>query len=150
MTSTHALPPDADVEPAVITSRSGSNLIAGFACLDAERRDAMVAIYAFCRVVDDAVDDAPDADVGRKRLAFWRDELAATEGGAPRSPVGRALQQARQRFDVPQEPLQELSSPAAVCLNVPRKMAEVNHISCLKSLYFQSDDTEAGAVISVT
>lgn len=130
MTSTHALPPDADVEPAVITSRSGSNLIAGFACLDAERRDAMVAIYAFCRVVDDAVDDAPDADVGRKRLAFWRDELAATEGGAPRSPVGRALQQARQRFDVPQEPLQELVEGCAMDLEPGIEDADELHLYC--------------------
>ncbi|MCK5943373.1 MAG: squalene/phytoene synthase family protein, partial [Planctomycetes bacterium] len=53
-------PPDADLDPEAITARSGSNFLAGFVCLDRERRAAMTVVYAFCRVVDDAVDDAPD------------------------------------------------------------------------------------------
>ena len=53
-------PPDAGLDPQGITTRSGSNFLAGFLCLDEARREAMTAIYAFCRVVDDAVDESPD------------------------------------------------------------------------------------------
>lgn len=124
------LPPDAGAEPAAITARSGSNLVAGFACLDAERREAMVAIYAFCRVVDDAVDDAPDVDTARERLAFWRAELEATDGGSPRSPVGRALQRAMARFSVPKAPLLELVDGCAMDLEPGIEDVNELHLYC--------------------
>jgi phytoene/squalene synthetase len=110
------VPPAADVSPAAITKRSGSSFLAGFLCLDRERREAMTAIYGFCRVVDDAVDDAPDTSVGRAHLDFWRRELQAVFDGAPATPVGAALQAASQRFGVAQEPLTELVDGVAMDL----------------------------------
>ena len=79
-------PPGAELAPESITARSKSSFLAGFACMGEERRAAMTAIYAFCRVVDDAVDEAPDAATGRGRLAFWRSELEAAYGAAPTTP----------------------------------------------------------------
>lgn len=100
-----APPPAAALAPAEITARSGSNFLAGFACLDRDRRAGMEAIYAFCRVVDDAVDDAPDQATGRAHLEFWRAELAAAERGAASTPVGKALQHTAARFGPLAEPL---------------------------------------------
>ncbi len=117
------LPPGAEASAAQIASGSGSNFLAGFIGLDAERRAGMIAIYAFCRVADDAVDDAPDADTGERHLAFWRGELAAAANGTAQTPVGRDLQQALQRFAVPRGPLEDLLDGVATDLR-PRPFAD--------------------------
>lgn len=98
MNATLLPPPGATLQPDEITARSGSSFLAGFLCLDAERRAGMTAIYAFCRVADDAADDAPDVVTGRAHLQFWREELDAAAAGRARSPVGVALQRTMQRF----------------------------------------------------
>jgi len=71
-----------------------------FLVLPAAQRRAIVAVWDFCRAVDDAVDETPAGDVG-----VWRDELARAygEGGAPRTPQGRALQPFIRPFDLPQQ-----------------------------------------------
>lgn len=108
MNETVGPPPAATSTAAAIAARSGSNFLAGFVCLPPDRRAAMTAIYAFCRVVDDAADDAPDAATGRAHLQFWIDELAAAQRAEARTPVGRELQSAMQRFAVPAAPLRDL------------------------------------------
>lgn len=116
-------PPNADLDPADVTARSGSNFLAGFACMDAARRAGMTAIYAFCRVADDAVDDAPDAATGSTHLAFWRAELHAAAAGRAATPVGRALQATMQRFGMPPGPLDDLLDGVATDL-APRPFAD--------------------------
>src|SRR5579871_6156210 len=71
-----------------------------FLVLPATQRRAIIAVWDFCRAVDDAVDETPAGDVG-----VWRDELARAygEGGAPRTPQGRALQPFIRPFDLPQQ-----------------------------------------------
>ncbi|MEZ6037987.1 MAG: squalene/phytoene synthase family protein [Planctomycetota bacterium] len=110
------MPPGAELAPESITARSKSSFLAGFAFMGEERRAAMVVIYAFCRVVDDAVDEAPDVATGRTRLQFWRGELEAVYGGTPATPVGRALQQAARRFGIPRAPLSDLLDGCATDL----------------------------------
>ncbi|MEC8252070.1 MAG: squalene/phytoene synthase family protein [Planctomycetota bacterium] len=110
-------PPDAELDPRGITARSGSNFLAGFVCLDEARREAMTAIYAFCRVVDDAVDESPDPATGAARLAYWGEELEAAAAARARAPVGLALQDAMQRFGVRAEPLRELVAGCATDLD---------------------------------
>lgn len=117
------LPPGANVSAAQIAGGSGSNFLAGFIGLDAARRAGMTAIYAFCRVADDAVDEAPDAATGERHLAFWRGELAAAANGTAQTPVGRDLQQALQRFGVPVSPLGDLLDGVATDLR-PRPFAD--------------------------
>ncbi len=116
MTAAVGAPVCAGMRPEEIAARSGSNFLAGFVCLGAERRRGMTAIYAFCRVVDDAVDDAPDAATGRVHLRFWRDELAAAAAGTARTPVGVELQETMRRFAVPREPLDALLDGVAMDL----------------------------------
>ena len=70
---------------------SGSSFYYSFLLLPPEQRRAITALYAFCREVDDAVDEAADPGVARAKLTWWRGEVrAAFEGGA-QHPVARAL-----------------------------------------------------------
>jgi phytoene synthase len=114
MKATAAAPPGALLRPQEVTQRSGSNFLAGFACLEKRRREGMTVIYAFCRVVDDAVDAAPDPATARAHLQFWRSELTATAAGAATTPVGKALQATMQEFGVPAAPLEALLDGVAM------------------------------------
>ncbi|MBL8755972.1 MAG: squalene/phytoene synthase family protein [Planctomycetes bacterium] len=116
-------PASAAFAPADVTRSSGSNFLAGFVCLDAARRDGMTAIYAFCRVADDAVDDAPDAATGAAHLEFWRQELDAAACGRAATPVGRSVQAAMQRFGVAPGPLADLLDGVATDLR-PQPFAD--------------------------
>jgi phytoene synthase len=71
---------------------SGSSFYYSFLFLPSERRRAITAVYAFCREVDDVVDETSDTGVAQAKLAWWRTELAALFGGTPSHPVTQALQ----------------------------------------------------------
>ena len=116
MTGDAVAPASARLRPEEIAARSGSNFLAGFLGLDAARRAGMTAIYAFCRVADDAVDEAPDAATGRTHLQFWRDELAAAAAGEATTPVGRAVQATMQTFGLGTAPLVALLDGVAMDL----------------------------------
>lgn len=87
-------------------ARSGSSFYYSFRFLPPERRRAITALYAFCREVDDVVDEVTDPGVARLKLAWWRNEIAAVFGGAPRHPVALALAPAVAAFKLPQEHFQ--------------------------------------------
>jgi phytoene/squalene synthetase len=123
VTAVSTAPASAALRPETIVAHSGSNFLTGFVCLDPARRAGMTAIYAFCRVADDAVDEAPDALTGERHLAFWRGELAAAAAGAATTPVGAAVQAAMQRFGVPAGPLGDLLDGVATDLS-PRPFAD--------------------------
>ncbi|MBL9077237.1 MAG: squalene/phytoene synthase family protein [Planctomycetes bacterium] len=116
-------PPGAALLPEEIAARSRSNFLTGFLCLDQARRQGMTAIYAFCRVADDAVDDAPDPATGARHLEFWRQELAAAARGTACTPVGQALQATMQRFGLSPAPLGDLLLGVAMDLE-PRGAAD--------------------------
>lgn len=93
---------------AQVTRRSGSSFAAAFWMLPRPKRRALHAIYAFCRLADDIADD-PEVQGDRIRLLRrWREELDAAYGGTSQSPVGIALGDAARRFELPQEPFDEL------------------------------------------
>ncbi|RYE90847.1 MAG: squalene synthase HpnD, partial [Oxalobacteraceae bacterium] len=71
---------------------SGSSFYYSFLFLPPERRRAITALYAFCREVDDTVDETSDEAVARTKLGWWRKEVAAMLAGAPTHPVTKALQ----------------------------------------------------------
>jgi len=96
-----AMTPDAYCEEKA--ARSGSSFYYSFRFLPPERRRAIVALYAFCREVDDVVDEVTDPGVARLKLAWWRSEIAAVFGGTPRHPVALALAPAVTTFKLPQE-----------------------------------------------
>ena len=70
---------------------SGSSFYYSFLFLPPPRRRAITAFYAFCREVDDVVDEAKDIGVARAKLAWWRTEVANLFAGHPTHPVTHAL-----------------------------------------------------------
>ena len=87
-------------------ARSGSSFYYAFLFLPPPRRAAITAFYAFCREVDDVVDEVSDASVAANKLAWWRREVDAAFGGAPTHPVMQALQPIAADFDIRAEHLQ--------------------------------------------
>ena len=70
---------------------SGSSFYYSFLFLPAERRRAITALYAFCREVDDVVDEGGEPQVAAAKLAWWRAEVGELFAGRPQHPVTRAL-----------------------------------------------------------
>ena len=73
-------------------AKSGSSFYYSFLFLPPERRRAITALYAFCREVDDVVDECSDASVARIKLAWWRTQVDQLFAGQAEHPVTRALQ----------------------------------------------------------
>ena len=73
-------------------SASGSSFYYSFLFLPPPRRRAITALYAYCREVDDAVDETSDAAVAAAKLDWWHTEIERLFAGAPQHPVTRALQ----------------------------------------------------------
>jgi len=82
---------------------SGSSFYYSFMFLPPERRRAIVALYAFCREVDDVVDEVHDTGVAQAKLAWWRQEVARVFEGTPEHPVGKALLPVVRDYALPQE-----------------------------------------------
>lgn len=72
-------------------AKSGSSFYYSFMFLPPERRRAIIALYAFCREVDDVVDECKDAGIARTKLQWWRSEIAKLYDGKPDHPVTKAL-----------------------------------------------------------
>jgi len=89
-------------------AQSGSSFYYAFLFLPPQRRRAITALYAFCREVDDIVDECTDTGVARAKLAWWRQELARLYAGQPQHPVARALAPAIQPFGIKHEYLAEI------------------------------------------
>ena len=82
---------------------SGSSFYYSFRFLPPDRRRAITAFYAFCREVDDVVDECHDPAPARAKLAWWRDEVARLYAGKPTHPVTRALTEAVDTFRLPED-----------------------------------------------
>ena len=87
---------------------SGSSFYYSFLFLPPERRRAITALYAFCREVDDVVDECSDAQIARTKLAWWRMEVGKLFQGAPGHPVTRALQPHVGNFGMREQQLNEI------------------------------------------
>jgi phytoene synthase len=91
-----------------VTLRSGSSFAAAFWMFPKRERQAVHAIYAFCRFADDLADDPHVSGSRALLLERWRAELFAAYQGVPTHPVGIALADAVRRFDLPREIFEEL------------------------------------------
>jgi 15-cis-phytoene synthase len=96
-----------------------------FLVLPADQRRAIVAVWDFCRAVDDAVDEAPAAASttpgGRAAVEFWRDELARCfEGRRPSTSQGVALQPLIPRFNLPRQAFDDVVDGVAMDLDTTR------------------------------
>src|SRR5712671_6088322 len=86
-----------------ITRKSASNLALAFILLPRPKRDAMSALYAFCREVDDVADEETvPVEKRRLQLADWRNDIKrACENGSPQFAVNCELQPIVQKFKLP-------------------------------------------------
>ena len=92
--------------------QSGSSFYYSFLYLPAEKRRAITALYAFCREVDDVVDECSDEAVARAKLAWWRQEVNAIFNAEsptkPTHPVAKALATVSRTFNLTAERLNQI------------------------------------------
>lgn len=101
-------PPEAQAYCTALTKQSGSNFYYSFLFLPRDRQQAMYTVYAFCKEVDNAVDDPPPGSNPQQELRRWRTELDAAYHGAPTFPVAISLAQHARRLSIPQAYFEEL------------------------------------------
>ena len=102
-------------------AKSGSSFYYSFRFLPDEKRRAITALYAFCREVDDVVDEVREPLVARAKLDWWREEIARPyRGEAATHPVVQALTGPMERFDLPLEHFQEIIDGMAMDLEYNR------------------------------
>lgn len=89
-------------------AKSGSSFYYSFLFLPPPQRQAITALYAFCREVDDVVDECTDTNVARIKLQWWREEVGRIFEGTSRHPVGQALAGATATYNLPQEHFLEI------------------------------------------
>ena len=105
-----------------------------FLVLPPRKRDAIIAVWDFCRAVDDAVDEAPaEGTPGREgrireALAAWRRELACCyDGQPPLTPEGRALQPFVREFTLPRQAFEDVIDGVEMDIDPPR-YADFDHL----------------------
>ena len=85
---------------------SGSSFYYAFLFLPKERRAAITAFYAFCREIDDVVDEVIDPGVAHTKLAWWQGEVVKSFAGGPSHPVTKALMPHTARYSIEARHLQ--------------------------------------------
>lgn len=73
------------------TAKSGSSFYYSFMFLPKDKREAITALYAFCREVDDIADECTDFSIAQTKLNWWRTEIENLYAGKPQHPVSKAL-----------------------------------------------------------
>lgn len=101
-----------------LTRRSGTNFFYAFRLLPAEKRRAIYALYSFCRLVDDCVDE--QGGEGEAGLARWLDEVHRCYEGRPETEIGRELAHALARFRIPRRCFEEIVAGCRMDLTTSR------------------------------
>jgi len=99
------------------TEKSGSSFYYSFKFLPVHKRRAITALYAFCREVDDIVDDCLDETIARSKLQWWREEISRLFTGEPQHPVALALQPLLENLNLAEEYFQEIIDGMEMDLN---------------------------------
>lgn len=89
-------------------ANSDSTFYYSFLFLPIERRQAIMALYAFCREVEDVVHECNDISIASTKLSWWRQEVERVANGSPTHPVGLAMKAVSGQFDLPKEQLLEI------------------------------------------
>ena len=107
-------------ESRAITRKSASNLALAFILLPKAKRDGMSALYAFCREVDDVVDEVQDPSVAAQKLHWWQQEVARSFSGQPQHPVMQALMPLVADYQITEAHLQQVIAGCQMDLNQTR------------------------------
>ncbi len=111
---------DAQAYCTTLTKKSGSNFYYSFLFLPTARREAMYTVYAFCKEVDNAVDEPRPGSHPQEELARWRRELAAAYDGTPTLPVTVSLARHVRALSIPQAYFEELIKGVEMDLTAKR------------------------------
>ena len=111
---------DAQAYCTALTKKSGSNFYYSFLFLPKQRRAAMYTVYAFCKEVDDAVDEPPAGSNPQEELRRWRTELDAAYHGTPTFPVTVSLASHVKQLSIPRAYFDELIKGVEMDLMVSR------------------------------
>lgn len=95
---------------------SGSNFYYSFLFLPSDQRSAITAIYAFCREVDDIVDECQDKDVAQQKIMWWSTEIDRIFNGNPQHPVGIALASELKKYKLQKKWFEEILQGMAMDL----------------------------------
>jgi len=90
------------------TTKSGSSFYYSFLFLTPEKRQAITALYTFCREADDIVDDCIDPAVAESKLNWWREEISNLFANKANHPVTHALTDSLKNFDLHKEYFEEI------------------------------------------
>ena len=99
---------------------SGSSFYYAFLFLPPHRRAAITAFYAFCREVDDVVDEVQDLTVAAHKLHWWQTEVNNSFAGNPQHPVTKALIPLAADFGITAQHLQDVIAGCQMDLNQTR------------------------------
>jgi phytoene synthase len=111
---------DAQAYCTALTKKSGSNFYYSFLFLPRKRRAAMYTVYAFCKEVDNAVDEPPAGSNPQEELRRWRVELDAAYRGTPTFPVTISLAEHVRQLAIPQAYFDELIKGVEMDLTASR------------------------------
>lgn len=100
--------------------RPGSSLYYSLRLLDATRREAAIALYAYRQEVAEVIQECSDPQVARSKLAWWRHEVEALYQGQTRHPVTQALAPVVQSLDLPREQVLEFIDGIEMDLDINR------------------------------
>ena len=151
-------PQDAQAYCKEVSQKSGSNFYYSFLFLPHARRELMYTIYAFCREVDNAVDEPPTGSNPHEQVAHWREEVEAAYMDRAKFPVTVSLSHHLKQVDIPQEYFQELISGVEMDLTIRRyetfqdlyaycyRVASVVGLICLKVFGTRSEKADAYAI----
>lgn len=90
-------------------TQSQSSFLSGFSFLPKKKKDAIIVLYAFCRELDDIVDDCSNSHIAQITLNWWREELDKVFSSyTPEHPVNQVLKQIVHRFNLPKNELLEI------------------------------------------
>ncbi len=101
-------------------AKSGSSFYYSFLSLPDLKRDAIIAVYAFCREIDDIVDAAGDPEVKNTKLNWWQQEIDNLFSSTPQHPITKALKPVIQQFSLPKEYFLEIIDGMHMDLNQNR------------------------------
>lgn len=135
------------------TKASKSNFSWTFYFIKKESRDALIALYAFCREIDDIVDETLDLEIARKKLYWWKNEVNNLFHATPQHPVTKSLVQFIQKYELNEAYFLEIIDGMEMDLKFNRyesfkqlqlycyRVAGVVGILCVKILGFKNQGT---------
>jgi len=143
---------------ATLVRKSRSSFYHSFLFLPRAKREAIYAVYALCRAVDDVADDAGDMEAKAERLKGWREELDRCYAGRPTHPITRALRDCLSRYPIPKGYFDELIAGVEMDLTVTRyrtfadltrycyRVASVVGLICIEIFGYRHEGTKEYAI----